>query len=415
MSKNLFNKIVLFAVVFFLATLAPNAVNTPSQTDVRTICTGLAIDKADTSGKVKISAQILIPEAGGQYKQSLAIVSHDGNDFSDAVEKMSFQVGKRMRFAHCCYIIISKDVSAENIIPQLDYLMRGNNIGNNTLLIHTEEKAKDLLQLTSTINNNEVDNLQIIAKFNEKFLFSGGANLKSFFADYLSPHHTSFMANIKMKEDESSQNGGGGGESGSNGTSGGNQQEQSSGSATYLSDKLTTEGAVAVFYKGKLAKILQNEERKQFNWLDSNVTGSIIQLDNVTDKYYNNAQVSFAVMQRALKFDYSIENNTPIVRVKYDLGVRPEIILQQDGTVLPVYNDYITDNIKDMISTYIQNAVSSAMQIQKQYGFDLFDFYKAFNINCHNEWQKYLNSLIDKDNYIQNVEVFTEVNCYNSI
>ena len=414
MSKNLFNKIVLFAVVFFLAILAPSAVNTPSQTDVRTICTGLAIDKAETEGKVQISAQILIPEAGGQYKQSLAIVSHDGNDLSDAIEQMSFQIGKSIRFAHCCYIIISKDVSEENIIPQLDYLMRGNNIGNNTLLIHTDEKAKDLLQLTSNINNNEVDNLQIIAKFNEKFLFSGGANLKSFFADYLSPHHTSFMANIKMKEEQTGESGGSG-ESGSSGASGSGEQEQNGSSATYLSDKVTTEGEVAIFYKGKLACVLKNEERKQFNWLDSSVTGSMIQLDNVSDKYYHNAQVSFAVMQRSLKFDYAIENNIPIIRVKYNLGLRTEIILQQDGTVLPVYNDYITDNIKDMISAYIQNSVNNAMQIQKQYGFDVFNFYKAFNINCHKEWKKYLDTLDNKDNYMQNIEVFTEVNCYNLI
>ncbi len=416
MSKNLFNKIVLFAVVFFLILLAPSAINTPSQTAVRAICTGLAIDKGTENQQVEVTAQILIPEAGGQYTQKVSLVTHDGNSLEDALERMAYQVGKKIRFAHCCYIILSNELCQDNVALTLDYLMRGNNLGNNTLLIHTDKKAKELLNLTTNINSNEVDNLQVITKFNEKFLFNRGANLKSFYADYLSPHQTSYMANITVQEETAdSSTSGSGSESSSSSGSGGEQGGASGAGTPPVVDKLTTDGSIAIFYKGKCASILSFEEREYFSWLDNNVYNTLMQIQGVTDQELVDATLSFTIAQKRLKWQFDIVNGTPTIKINYDLGLRPEMIIQGNGTSLPVYNNYISEAVQNAVASQVSNAVQSAMKIQKEHGFDVFNFYKSFNIKCHNEWQKYLQSLDDKENYMQNIEVFTEVSCHNTV
>ena len=416
MSKNLFNKIILFAVVLFLLVLAPGALNVPSQTAVRAICTGLAIDKGSQEGQITVSAQILIPEAGGQYTQKLSMVSQDGETVEDALELMEYQVGKKIRLAHCNFIILGKELcEQQNIATVLDYFLRGNNIANNTLLIYSDKEAKELLSKSSNINTNEVDNLQIISKYNERYVFSGNANLLSFYHDYLSPQKTSCMARITIKEngDSSSSSGSGGG-------SGGESGEASSGSGggssqNAQSDAVLSDGSVAVFYKGKLARILTNDEREQFNWFDGKITGTIIKLTGISDKVLNNADIAYSITQKKLRFDYQIVNNIPTIKLKIDVGLKLEMVQQEDETSLSNYDNSISEAVSNAISTKIENDVQNMMKIQKEYGFDVFNIYKPFNIRCHLEWQKYLDSLENPEDYMKNIEVFVESNVYSAL
>ena len=415
MSKNLFNKIILFAVVLFLLVLAPGALNVPSQTAVRAICTGLAIDKGSQEGQITVSAQILIPEAGGQYTQKLSMVSQDGETVEDALELMEYQVGKKIRLAHCNFIILGKELcEQQNIATVLDYFLRGNNIANNTLLIYSDKDAKELLSKSSNINTNEVDNLQIISKYNERYVFSGNANLLSFYHDYLSPQKTSCMARITIKEngDSNSSSGSSGGSGESEGASSGSG---GGGSQNAQSDAVLSDGSVAVFYKGKLARILTNDEREQFNWFDSKITGTIIKLTGISDKVLNNADIAYSITQKKLRFDYQIVNNIPTIKLKIDVGLKLEMVQQEDETSLANYDNSISEAVSNAISTKIENDVQNMMKIQKEYGFDVFNIYKPFNIQCHSEWQKYLDSLENPEDYMKNIEVFVESNIYSAL
>ena len=417
MSKNLFNKIIIYAVVLFLLILAPSIINMPSQTAVRAICTGLALDKEGED--VSVSAQILIPEAGGQYTQKLSMLTLTGATVEDAINRMEFQVGKKIRFAHCCFIILGNSICSDNLTNTLDYFIRGNNIGNNTILIYTDKSAKELLTHTSNVNSNEVDNLQVITKYNEKHLFSNGANLISFFDDYLSPHSTAFMANITMKESGDSNAGGGGGggtdqSTGSGSGAGGDAAGGGKSSEQPQQDTILSDGQIAVFYKGTLAKMLSNEEREQFNWLDPNIIDNFIKLEGVSDKEFDNATLAYTIRQKGMKFKYEVVNNTPTIRIHYNLGLRAEMILQENGESIAVNDEYISNAVVDAVSALIDEAVKNVCKIQGEYGFDLFDFYKSFNINCHKEWQDYLSSLNGEENYMKDIEIFTDVECHSA-
>lgn len=417
MRKSLFNKIILWCVILFLLILAPTSLDMPSQSVVRAICTGLAIDTSKESGKLEVTAQILIPEAGGQYTQKLSLVSYDAKSLEESLEMMEYQVGKKIRMEHCCFIILSNAVCERNITTILDYLVRGNNIGNNTLLIHTDGKSKDLLSATSNVNSSEVDNLQVISEYNEKYLFAGGANLLSFYHDYLSPHKTSYMANITMIKDDKS--GGNGGTDQSSGSGSGSGSESSQGSSSSdkgntQEDVVTSDGSVAIFYKGKCARVVTSEEREDFNWLDPKVEKAMVQIENVSDNILKNATISYTIERKKMTHKFEIVNNVPTIRINFDLGLQTEMVLQGDESSLPIFDDYINDAVTLAFAEKIDRAVKNSMNIQKEHGFDVFDYYKEFSINCNADWKKYLSSLENPDDYMKGIEIFTEVTCYSA-
>jgi len=391
-------KIAIFCATFFVSFMLIETLNSPSQNAVRAICTGLAIDYAET--EVEVSSQIVIPEAGGQYTQKLSIVNSKGKSIEEALEKMEFHVGKKIRLGHCGFIVISKDFCENDITKQFDYFLRGNNLGNNTLLLFTTGKGKDVLESASNVNSNEVDNLQINSKFNERRLFSKSANLLSFFNDYLSPHSTSHMPNIVVNK-KSKQNE-------ENGKSEENDSNQNSSSPS--KDAIENDGKVAVFYKGKYVKLLSESEREDFNWLDSKLIDNRIRLENINTKELQNANVTFTISRKNVKINYLFTQNCPTIKVELSLGLKPESV--ESDTLPPAYNYLVDSVVNSAINNKISSALSNMLKLEKEYGFDVFNFYKEFNIHCHAEWQKYLKTL-DGSHYLKDVRIVAHANCFD--
>lgn len=419
MQKRIFNKIVFFAVVIFLLLLSPSQINLPNQSIVRAICTGLAIDSSqNVENGVMLTAQIVIPQAGGQYAPNLSIVTTEGDDLLDAFTQMDYQIGKKVRLAHCCFILLGYEISQRNLAETLDYLVRGNNAGNNTLLVHTKGKAKDLIKLSSDINSNEIDNIQTIVRYNEQYLATNEANLRSFFDSYLSPHSTSVMSCLNIREENVGSQGGNGGNSGSGGSSGEESAETgensgATGEQTASPDQIENIGEISVFKNGKLAKVLSNEERVKFSWLDSGLNDHPVTLSHITSEIFDDATIGFTITDKNLSADYKFVNNTPCVYFDIDLNLRTEMIEEASGKLLRTRN-YTDSAIAEALQTKVANEVQEAIKIEKQYGFDMYNFYRAFKIADSPAWKRYLNSLSDPDNYMQNIQVFvkTHINTY---
>lgn len=409
MSKRLFNKIIMFAVIIFLLILAPSQINLPKQTNTRAICTGLAIDSAEKlPDGIMLTAQIVIPQAGGQYSPNNTLVSAEGENLLDAFTQLDFNIGKKVRLAHCGFILIGYEASQNNLAETLDYLVRGNNAGNNTLLVHTSGKAKDLITIASDINSNETDNIQTIVRYNEQYVATSEANLRSFYDAYLSPHGTSIMSCLKVNNEESQGQSGGG-------SSGGGEQSEteqgggSSASPAPTTDKIKNEGEIAVFKNGRLAKILTSEERIKFSWLDSRLNDNPFSLEHITDQIFDDATVGFNITDKSITAEYKFVNNTPCIYYTIDLNLRTEMISEASGK-LPRTQNYHTPAIADAVQTRVSNDVADAMEIAKEYSFDTYNFYRSFLIACPIEWKKYLTQIGPDGDYMQNIEVFVKTN-----
>jgi len=395
MNRNLKKICVLFCLIFCLYLLF-DTLNAPSQNAVRAICTGLSIDKENN--ETKVSAQIVIPEAGGQYSQKLSVIENKGNSIEEALEKMEFQIGKKIRLGHCGFIVISSDYAKDNITKDFDYFLRGNNLGNNTLLLFTVGKASDVLQSASNVNSNEVDNLQINTKYSERHLFSKSANVISFFNDYLSPHATSHMPNLVVEKKKNSDT--------SSGSGGEGQNNQSSPSK----DSIKADGSVAIFYQGKFSTLLSPTEREDFNWFDEDLLGTRIRVEHIDNEKLRDANLSFTLSHKKIGVTYEFINNEPTIKLDFHLGLKPEAI---SNSVVPAYENVMDNVVENAISNKVSSAVENVLSIEKEREFDVFNFYRKFNIFCHDEWQKYLNSLQPDEHYLKHIKIVTKVTAYD--
>ena len=391
---NKISKIAIILLFIFCGYMLTETINSPSQNAVRAICTGLSVDYSEN--EVEVSSQIVIPEAGGQYTQKLSIVEAKGKSIEEALHKMEFYVGKKIRLGHCGFIVISKDFCDRDITSNFDYFLRGNNLGNNTLLLFTEGKAKDILKSASNVNSNEIDNLQINSKFNSKYLFSRSANLLGFFNDYHSPHSTSHMPCLIVKKENKEKSSSG-------------SEEQSSSSQT-STDSLRNDGSVAIFYQGRFAKLLNQSECEDFNWLDTNLKNARIRLENINAENLKNAQVTFTISQKKLKYRYSFIQNQPTIEIDFSLGLKPEAI--SSASLPPAYMDVVDSTVTSAINQKIADSIENLLDIEREYGFDVFNFYREFNIYCHAEWKKYIASLGDS-HYLKNVRIITHATCFD--
>ena len=385
-------------IVSFLSILAIETIDMPGQNSVRAICTGLGIDYENSA--YSVSAQIVIPEAGGEYAQKQVIVNNSAPSVEKALLNMEFQVGKKIRLGHCGFIIMNKEFCSQDITKELDYFLRGNNLGNNTLLFFTPDKAQKVLEKTSNVNSNEVDNLQINSKYNRQHLLSNCTNLISFFNDYLSPHKTSYMPSITLSSNETSEQSGQGQEQGS---------QDSSPSSQPSKDSIKNDGALAVFVEGKCTKVLTPSECENFQWFDKNISNSHVRLSNVNTHLIKDGDISFALAHKCIKFDYQIVKDIPIISLTLDLGLKPEAI--NSSSHVPAYTGIVDDVISANVAAVVDTSIQHSLSLMSQYEMDLFNFYHGFNLNCHNEWKKYLNTLSPTQHYLNNIKIVSNITC----
>ena len=397
MTKQLIKKWATILIIGFLVLLAIETINMPGQNSVRAICTGLSIDYEDL--EYSVSAQIIIPEAGGEYSQKTVIVNNKAHSIEEALHNMEFQIGKKIRLGHCGFIILSKDFCENNITKELDYFLRGNNLGNNTLLLYTDLKAQKVLEKTSNINSNEVDNLQITSKYNQQHLLSKSSSLMSFFNDYLSPHKTSCMPNITLEEEAEKKNS-------SNSQSGAGEKNNSE----PTKDSIKNDGSMAVFVNGKCSKVLSPSECENFQWFDPKLTETRLKIENINNDKIKNGTISFTLSHRCINFEYKVLHNQPIITINYNLGLKPESITSESH-IVPTYSSFVDDVVTNLVSNKINQAVSNALSLMQQYEMDLFNFYHQFNLNCHSNWQEYLSNLLPIEHYLDKIKIITNVYC----
>ena len=71
--------------------------------------------------------------------------------------------------------------------------------------------------------------------------------------------------------------------------------------------------------------------------------------------------------------------------------------------------DYVSTGVKSAFKKFIKENCAMAVNFSKQHNVDCLGIYDKFDRLKHKEWQEYLNSLENKEDYIKDVEFF--VNC----
>ena len=387
---------ILFLVaILFIFLLLPKSITTSAQYSTTAFVVGMGVDKSENLDGVSLCAQIVAGKPNAASSESYQIVSADGIDVVEAVDNLRKQLGKTLGLSHCYVIVVSDDICNKyNLATLLDPIVRTERLGTNVILAHTNKKAKDLLLACEEIGGDAQNVLENLTKYNNEYLLNKDASIYDFYQDYNSQHKTGFMVTIDFKEQDQKQ-----AQKSGSGDTKDSQISQTQSNNTLPQKKIVNNGTAVAFYEGKKAAVVNEDVLKGLGWIDCTSKFNTVKLHNINTEKLKNATIT----QKA-----SINNGTPSLHL--DLFVKAKIIAVEDENLISITNlSELFDKVfEDKLQELVMEESSKACEFQREHNLDILNFYQVFNTQIHNEWQNYLKTLDNKDEYATKIQVFVK-------
>ncbi len=400
MNKALKYKIVVWCVALFLIALMPQGLYKQSQLKQISIVSGIGIDKNEN--QLEVSVSILVPEPSSTYAPKQMVVSSMGENLAEAINSIEIKIGKELGLAHCYIIILGDDFLSEDITKHLDYLMRSNIMGNNSAILHTDKKAKEILETNSKMSEKNINNLQDIAKFNQTHYNSSNTSLIGIFNDYFNFSHCSVIGSITLEEDsqniESKQTG-----------NERNSQQASESESSKNEKKISNKGDAIIIKNGRKLLNLKKEEIGYFGWLDKNSQMGYLTVENFFDETLQNAKITLKIKHENASFNPTLTQFGPVLGINISFECFVENIQNDKENISSIHKYILTTEFKEKVKEKICDEIKKALLISKQHNFDIINVYNIFNNKFGNKWKNYLKTLENEDDYIQNLEVSVSV------
>jgi len=229
------------------------------------IITAIAIDKEQD--EYILTAQVAVPEATDTNTENQkAQLSSKGKTIGEALKEMGDVSGWFPKLAFCNLIILGNNLANENVVNLLDYFAKTLRLQDSALVALSEKSAKELLSLSTPLDNISSFAIQkILLKATQFDNDVAPTDIKTFVSGYYSKNQSGYMPLVKVisadngsgsegqKSDNSSSSGGGSGAS-----SGGDQKSQG---ANTESNNLFDARTTALFFKGKKVGELSLKKR----------------------------------------------------------------------------------------------------------------------------------------------------------
>ena len=391
-------------ILIFLAVLiiyGPFALLMPADTSLRAIITRIGIDAVEQG--IELSVVTFVPTPNTNYTENYKLISATGQNLSEAFSKISNYTGKKIALNLSELIVVNEEISNKNLASVLDSLSRNTDMGNGTAVICTNDSAKNFLKTTLKLNSASDLNIEELITYSNDKIFNQKSNIESFYQGFFSHNKISFLGYVELTESDqglttsSDSSGGGNASQGSSESSEGgeNQNENTT---------ISNEGRVAVYKDGRLNSILSTDELKGLNWLNGKYNQTYLTIYDVSDKTYQNADITFKIQNKNVSINTYFLNNTPVcdVTIKLILDIS-EVKSKVDEKVLQFELSEMSDDIKNKINYQIKVEFKKVLDIMLEKNLDLINAYDMFMTNHESKFNSYLMSLNDKNDYLQNI------------
>lgn len=393
--KYLWQNKVLIILIIIIIFLVPISISKPSQSQSDVIVTGIGVDKVDK--EFEVSIQYLVPTPESQFKQVLKVVSMKDKSFSLAVNKVVLFLGKHLGFTHCKLLVFSDSLKDENLTNIFDYVTRTKVNTYNINIINTDESAKDFLLATINLEGNSFLMQQKSSNEKDIQLYGSILTMEDFYKQYLSPTKCSIVsvAELVKKEDIEGKKG----ESSDTSSAG----SESEGSA----DKIpVNKGNTIIIKNGKIYHHLNNEETNAFTYFDNGSHNGIVEIKNVSDDYYEDANVMCEISKKKLKTKVYFEEEKPVLELNLKANIRVMEINEEniDREELFSQGVVVTEELKSKIKEKIKTDMENAIKISKEKEFDIINAYNNFYKYKTKEFKDYLTNLGEEEYYLKNID-----------
>ena len=399
--KSLFTprKLFMWICIIFIA-ISMNFLNIPSESERFSIVTAIAIDIIDDEFYAGINT--LSPTDTKQVKEKV-FLAH-GDNMTDAVENLSLLIGKELGFAHCNIIAIGDNLARLGIPQHIDNLIRTKKVDRNSLIVTFNGEIKDFLESIAYLKKELSLDPQVLFKHNKQNIQSTATIIEEYYSDYYSENGVSITSALTLTNEEGegieiSSPSSGGGQDSSSGSTGG---DSSATEKKYLKN----DGTTSIFKEGKKVLELNQEQMRQVNLFRESTQKGTIQVDGVTDYFYNDATIIFEIKKQVTKLKPTIKNNEFKMLIKSELDIRVIEIQEdeRDFDILKINDNYVTPTVKEMLIDKVDTERQAIIEVARQHDIDFLGVYEKFNKKDYKKWHEFLDSLEDSSSFLDYVD-----------
>lgn len=404
--KNRNFAIIAIIIILFL----PATIYKKGQTEEKDIITTIGLDRVD--GEIIVSVLAVVPD-NAKTGETLTLLQGKGENLSYAFNQISLITGRLLGLAHGDSVVIGSGFLGVDIAPYIDYFIRTNNLTANALLVYCPSTAEELLKSLSKDKILMGLSVKDLVDFGEENMFSCKMTIDKFYNAYFAEHGAAFMSLLEVVEnpfDQASEGGNGavsgGSESGVGLTSEG---EESSGEeyAGEMDKKIKHDNKAVIVKDGKIMREVSEEEIKGYSRLCSNAKTGRVTVYDVVDENFNHADLTFEMIEKITLLKPSFDGDTPVITLSLRLILKlEEVFIEKYSQPIQDGNkSFVTDVVRTMLEEQIKEEANFAFSKLQESQADTFNFASKLNRFYNKKWKKYLDSLEDKENFLDGIEL----------
>lgn len=418
--KRFFKKIwktpMVMIFIFITAIYGFSALGKSTEINRFAVVTAIGIDNmADENNQFELSFLTFIPIAEQTFTETYKVITAKGDSFVEAIDYAGQYLGREIGLSHLRTVVINEDLLQNDVTKILDYLTREKEVPSSTKLIATDSSAKDFLSAMQKLDMESSIKVSEMVNFNQRYITATDASLEKFFKGYFSPTHASIIPIFSLEKDEENgisvaNNEAQGGEGGSQGGENGGQ----TGEGENISYNIVNGGEALIFKNGFLKRQLSADDLKNINYFRGNFNTGALSIKNFSGKPFENANLTFNIYDKKMKTKVVFENGIPVFYCDIKFTVVLNGVEEDKGMFDENVDLYlITSKAATEIEKKVKSNMADGLAIMREVKVDIADFYTKIYNTDKKSFKRFLDSLDDKDDYLNHVLFKTRVRVYS--
>lgn len=324
------------------------------------IVVGLGVDKGDTPGTVKITAQVVKPGeigkttgdggggSGSNEKKTFINISRTGETIFDAVREMTHETGKRLFVSHSQVLIFGNEIAREGMQLYIDFFLRAHEMRPTTLILIAQNSASEVLDTPAEREKLPAFN---ISKLVNAYIYNSHTykvNLQDFSLRMRSKTAAQIAPMVSIVEAEGK--------------------------------KAASVYGMAVFKNSKMVGTLTADETRGLLWVLGKVKSGIINISSPNGE----GKIALEITGEKTKIKPEINGD----KIIFNIEIKEESSLSEQNTTENMATLSAFESMQSAQADIIKKEIETAFAKSKELGSDIFGFGELLHKKYRSKWKE---------------------------
>jgi hypothetical protein len=267
--------------------------------------------------------------------------------------------------------------------------------------VATDSSAKDFLLAAQKLDSESAIKISDIISYNQNYIYSVDSSFETFFKGTLGPTKVSLVPFLHLET-----SGDNGFMVSSDSTGGQDSQSQQPGGQSASgnsAEDIVNNGDTFVLKNATYQILLDGDEMEKINFLNGSFNMGSIEVENVEDETFKNANLSFDIEDKKLDFKVTFENNVPTIYVQLHLNLKLREV-EDDGVVAEnIGENSLSNVVVEAVEKKVRKNMAEAVKIMRENQIDIPNFYTMMHNSNIKAFERFLEGLEDKEDYLNYV------------